>query len=290
MTEKKQFNITDSEREARSLRLKNALSSLGNSGMTTREKGQKNEEEILVFVLLMGATTKKILKKFIGSSYHKLVKRMKEKGLVSEVLNPISKTQKLIVLTELGCYWADVYREKRDIEPVEYSASPGAPSTVHHDLLAQSCLFDYRAEIEEKGGEMIAYRSKHQLDKLGGEAAATGLKIKVADAELAYRLGDGIEKVVGVEVEMTKKRGWKIDQFVQKISEAIESGRWDGCIVRPHSLDAVTHYREAFGRTEVPVWEFDERRRRYLETGETVELLPGLAKKVKVKLLSDKEV
>ena len=137
---------------------------------------------------------------------------------------------------------------------------------------------------------MIGYRSKHQLDKLGGAAAVKGEKIKVADAELVYCLGDGVEKVVGVEVEMTKKRGWKLDQFVQKISEAIESGRWDGCIVRPHSTDAVSYYKEAFSRSEVPLWSFDETRRRYVVTGEHAVLLPDLKAKVKVVILSDKEI
>lgn len=204
----------------------------------TRELMYKNEMKIISWLYKWGFSTANILKSLLGTAQIGSVRTLERNGKVTRERTFMGGFWYAFHLTELGVMAAEA-RLDENFEYPELTKEKVVTSHFFHDLYTQAITL-----VAIKKGVCIDFLTP----RMTGFAAKEGLKIP----DVIW-LNDKNE-ATSVEIEVNQKWERKLDIFLGKIVENIESGEMTNGVIFTPSKATAKNYNQSLGRKTIPIW------------------------------------
>lgn len=221
---------------------------------------QQNLRTVLEWLYRWGFSTAEIISDLLGRANRSHARRLEKEGFIRSA--SIKGSPTYFVLTERGLAEATHHSrfllEYREIDPYKVHLP-----NLHHDLTTQKLTVS-----KLHSGWANKFLTQRMYD-FNGEDSLKKIPDVIFIHEALNTENQNIKELYGVEVELTPKWNYKLDQFVTDILDDIQFQRINGYIVISDSRAILDRYKEAFRPgNKVKIWKNSEKGK-ISDTGET---------------------
>lgn len=211
----------------------------GESKINPMERFFRNETRIIAWIYNWGFSISPILTAVIGAKYRSsTITRIAKQHKISRVETYLRSPSFAYCLTSSGVSIAEARLEK-NVNYQEIFKEKVITLHFTHDLTAQALTM-----IALQRGVAVDYASP----RMTGLSAKEDVKIPDAIWSAPN------ETMIAIEVETEQKWEKKLDNFLAKTIESIESGDIYECLVISPSKATVRNYQKSLERQSIPVW------------------------------------
>lgn len=220
------------------IQLQSAREQLTEMG-SPQEVQRDNQLAILTWLYRWGYSTADLLSDLLGRANRSHARRLEKNGWLRSVT--VRGYPTYFVLTEKGqaevIHQTEYLIDYKELDPYRVELPK-----LHHYLVAQAETiaalkdFNYDGYLTER-----MYAHAFKMDKMPHKQADVIL-VKCGVSEFQQKTYE----FTGIEIELTPKFETKLDQFVTKIIDDIQSGRMHKFLIVTNSNAIMKRYREAF--------------------------------------------
>lgn len=264
--------------EAHRIQLENARLVLAAAGKSPRQLGEESRQKILNFIYRFGFTSSRIIQLMLGRTSGGYAKKLVKQDWIVETKTRSGVPAYYLTLSEQGLQEAErlseIHYRYPEIDPFRVKQQ-----LIRHDLIAQEATVNAL-----NAGTITSYETERMFmldgDK-SGEKRPDVIWTTPIDSKMA------------LEIELTGKWGRDLDQFVLRISKALQASqdnpaKYDRFSINSDSAAILKRYKSAFKPgAPLAIWEKNTRNHWVIE--KTIEVPDWLTQKVDFLLIGKTE-
>ena len=238
-------------------------------GQSPQQRAKEKLKKTLDWIYRWGFTTEKVIHLLSGQQAHTYAKSLVKRGYLVETKTLTGSPKFFYTLSEIGLQAA----EREALQVYEYKESNAYKvnqALIRHHVLAQISTFK-----SLDSGKIVDFLTERQV------STSVYNKFKIPD--VIWQLKD--KRTIGVEVELSAKWSRKLDDFVLRIHQALDSKLYHFFVIATDSPAIQSRYEAAFKQPVVNRWQ--ENNRGHYHIVEQIDLPPTLSKQLIFRLMQD---